>query len=185
MGIDGLLQTREDNTMIDTERQERILRIKSDLADLEKNKSHWEEQIRVNPQNQLAKEQLPVVTRKIKETQSYLKLQIEDAELAANPDSPQAKAELKELEKINKDGTVLMNDITKAAIALDGQIQELMTLQKQADRLAKRYDKRPWYSGVTMARIQTMGHAITRWRQEMQSRERHNEIMGKKARAQK
>jgi len=157
-------------------KENRIAQIKAELAELEKSLAHWESEARVNAGNMQAKDMLPHVTQRVEDTRARLAREIESAELAANPDSQKTKAELKELDQINKTGSKLMDDITKAAIALDGQIRELMNLQLQADRLAMRYEKRPFYSGITMARIQSVGHALARWRQEVQSWERHKEI---------
>jgi hypothetical protein len=149
--------------------QERVEQARRNLADRLEVLKLWEHEVWQKPGNQQAAAQLEHVKRMVEDAKKQLKQAEEAAALAADPTHPKAKAELKELDQINKDGSKLMDDITKAAIALDGQIQELMTLQRQANKLAMKYDKRPWYSGIAINRIQTMGHAITRWRQEIKS----------------
>ena len=129
----------------------------------------WENEVRNSPTSQEKAHQLEHVKRMVEDAKKALARAEEAAALAADPTSPKAKAELKELDQVNKAGAKLMDDITKAAIALDGQIQELMDLQKKADRLAMKYDKRPWYSSLAIRRIQVMGHAISHWRKMVKS----------------
>jgi hypothetical protein len=153
--------------------QDRLQQAKRYLEEQLKAQELWENEVYSRPGKLEPINQLEVIKQRVAQARITVERAEEAAALAADPDNPKTKAELKQLDQINKDGAKLMDDITKAAIALDGQIQELLTLQKQADKLAMRYDKRPWYSGITMARIQSMGHAITRWRQEVRSWDAH------------
>jgi len=90
---------------------------------------------------------------------------------------PEAQEAIKELEKINKEGVKLTADLTKAAEALHDQMTKWESLQKQSQRLARKYDQQPFDLGIAGSRLWRVKNAISIWTQEVHSWKRNLEIM--------
>ena len=90
--------------------------------------------------------------------------------------SPEAKAGIKELEKINKEGLKLTADITQALQDLYSDMEKWEALQKQSKTLARQWEKQPFDLGIAGSRLGTVKMAVQRWVQEVHSWERQKEI---------
>jgi len=90
--------------------------------------------------------------------------------------SPEAKAAIKELEKVNKEGLKLTTDITQALHDLYKDMEKWEELQKQSKKLARQWEGQPFDLGIAGSRLGTVKMAVMRWIQEVHSWERNKEI---------
>ena len=129
----------------------------------------WEREVRNKPGDQQALDQLQHVSKMVESAKEAVKRAEEAAALAADPTSKQAQAELKRLEKVNKQGAEMTETITQAAKDLHDQMVEWQELRKEAKRLADRYDLKPFDLGIAGSRLDSLQLAVDRWLQEIRS----------------
>jgi len=102
---------------------------------------------------------------------------VTQAEKAADPSDPQTKADIKRLEKVNKEGQALTADISERMAALHKDIENWQELHKEAQHLADRYGLKAFDPGIEGKRFNGVFIALTRWVMDVRAYKRHQEIM--------
>ncbi len=156
--------------------QDRVTAAKAQVDQLAEAKAQWDKLAKQDPGSQNKAHQAAVLGDKLEKAKEALDRAAAAAALAAKPDSPEAKRDLARLDKINKEGLALTDDITERLEALHGDMIRWQELQDEARRLAATYERRSFTLGIAGSRLDTVRLAVTRWIQEVRAWERHKEI---------
>lgn len=90
--------------------------------------------------------------------------------------SPQAKAELKRLDKANQDLDTMADEIHSDIKAVYEKMETWLQLQKESNRLARKYNK-PFHAlGPVGSRLSKIKMPIGQWLDQVHSWKRHAEI---------
>lgn len=159
--------------------QNRLESARREVERLTEVKSQWDKLSREDPGSQQKADQAKVFERNLDQAKLALQRIEDQVKRAADPTSPEAKADLKRLDKINKEGLSLTDEITADIRALADKIKHWDKLQRESQTLAGLYDQQPFDLGLSGSRLTSLGTSIIRWLQEYDSWERHKEIMAK------
>jgi len=157
--------------------EQAIIRAQSNLDRLKESKAQADQAVMDDPGNGDMALKAAALNLQIKAAEAGVKCAQEAAKAERERlTSPEAKAAIKELEKVNKEGLKLTADITQALQDLYKDMEKWEALQKQSKKLARQWEQQPFDLGIAGSRLGTVKLAVMRWIQEVHSWERSKEI---------